>query len=69
VLYTGWSHTETPRALLMGKLEVLHEERPKVLPLEQTKKFFRMEPHQETCSSQDKKWTNNQLRLRKKLTT
>ena len=53
----------------MGKQEVLHEERPKVLLLEQTKEFFRMEPHQGTCRSQDKKWTNNQPRLRKKLTT
>ena len=52
----------------MGKLEVLHEERPKVLPLEQTSEFFRMEHHQETCRSQDKKWTSNQLRLRKNLT-
>ena len=59
MLSTGWSH----------KLEVLHEERPKALPLKQTVVFFRMELHQEACRSQDKKWTSNQLRLRKNLTT
>ena len=68
VLSTVWSRTEVTRALLRGKLEVLHGKRPKVLPLKQTEEFLRMEPHQETCRSQDKKWTN-QLRPRKSLTT
>ena len=52
----------------MGKLEVLHEERPKALPLKETVVFLRMELRQETCRSQDKKWTN-QLKLGKNLTT
>ena len=59
---------ETPRVLLLGKLEVLHEERLKALLMEQTWESLRMEPHQKTCRSQDKEWTN-QPRLRKSQTT
>ena len=52
----------------MGGLEVLHEESPKALPLKLMEEFLRMELHQETCRSKDRKWTN-QTRPRKSLTT
>ena len=68
VLPTVWSRTEVTRALLMGGLEVLREERPKALPLKLTEEFLRMELHQETCRSKDRKWTN-QTRPRKSLKT
>ena len=46
---------------------MLHEESPKALPLKLMEEFLRMELHQETCRSKDRKWTN-QTRTRKRLT-
>ena len=44
-------------------------ETPGVLLVEQAKESHLVEPYQMTCRSLDKKWTSNQLRLRKNLTT